>query len=187
MVDGGAGRGLRLAFGSAVGLLAWRGPVCRGLLLAKSGGYCLQVTLTMDLAERREREYECSCCNAAIQRMWNFVQRDGSPYAVYFANCYHHIDQPHDTWIDVILGTWGRNNVDDHVTFGCRVGPVVNSPHPAATLVQACSDGAQGEIHGQILSRERALAHPWLPRFWEVVDFVLENDPTVRPHLYGAS
>lgn len=143
------------------------------------------MTLTMDLAERQEREYECSCCDAAIQRMWNYVRLDGRLLAVYFANCYHHTDQPHDAWIDVIMGTWGENNVDDHVTFGCRVGPVEGSPLPAATLVPACSDGSGSEINGRILSREEGLDHPWLARFWEVVDYILENDPTVRKHLYG--
>jgi hypothetical protein len=63
------------------------------------------VALTVDLAERREREFTCQCCNAAVQRVWNRVQRDGAVHAVYFANCYHHTDQPHDAWLDVILGT----------------------------------------------------------------------------------
>jgi hypothetical protein len=139
----------------------------------------------MDLARRKEHEYTCPCCNAPIERMWNFISADGDATAVYFANCYHHLDQPHDAYIDVIMGTWGTNDASDHVTFGCRVGPVVNSPQPAATLVEACLDGARGEIHGAILTREDALKHPWLPRFWEIVDFILEKDPTVHRHLYG--
>ncbi len=73
--------------------------------------------------------------------------------------------------------------MDDHVTFGCRVGPVENSPEPAATLVQACLDGSSGPLHGAVLSREQGLAHPHLPVFWEVVDFVLANDPTVNAHV----
>jgi hypothetical protein len=28
------------------------------------------------------------------------------------------------------------------------------------------------------------MAHPHLPVFWEVVDFVLANDPTVNAHIY---
>jgi hypothetical protein len=140
----------------------------------------------MDMAERQERQYECPCCHAAVQKTWNFIERDGLAHAVYFACCYHHVDKPQDAWIDVILGTWGTNSAEDHVTFGCRVGPVVDSPRPAATLVQACSDGVRSEVNGRILSREEGLVHPWLPMFWDVVDFVLENDPTVWHHLYGA-
>ncbi len=142
----------------------------------------------MDLAERQAREYECSCCSAPIQRTWNLISRGGRAFAVYFANCYHHKDQPHEAWIDVILGTWGNNNYyyDDHVTFGCRIGAVVDRPGPTATLVQACLDGSAGPVHGAVLSREQALAHPRLPEFWQVVDFVLAEDPLVHAHLYPA-
>lgn len=139
----------------------------------------------MDPDERQIRRYECACCAAPIERTWNFVRADGDMHAVYFANCYHHKDQAHETWIDVILGSWGDQTADDHVTFGCRVGPVQSSPEPAATLVQACQDGSGGEIHGVLLSREDGLVHPRLADFWDVVDFVLANDPTVNLHLYG--
>lgn len=105
-------------------------------------------------------------------------------FAVYFANCYHHSDQPRDTWIDVILGTWGRNSNADHVTFGCRVGPVDNSTQPAASLVSACADGSASPLHGVVLTREKGLVHPYLPDFWAVVDLVLAMDPTVRGHLH---
>jgi hypothetical protein len=139
----------------------------------------------MDPDERQTRQYECGCCNAPIERAWNFIHHDGDAYAVHFANSYHHRDQPHETWIDVILGTWGTGSAEDHVTFGCRVGPVEGSPQPAATLVQACTDGSGGEVHGVRLSREDGLTHPHLPEFWQVVDFVLANDPAVHRHLYG--
>jgi hypothetical protein len=139
----------------------------------------------MDLGKRQIRQFECQCCDAPIERVWSVVMRGDEAHAVYYANCYHHTDKPHDVWIDVILGTWGAGDFGDRVTFGCRVGPVVDSPQPAATLVQACMDGSAGEIHGLVLSREDGLAHPRLPEFWEVVDLVLANDPTVNPHLYG--
>lgn len=162
----------------------WTQSPAEGLSRKARVEYVLPVALTMDLAERQQREYECSCCNAAVERMWSYIYRGGRMCAVYFANCYHHRDQPHDAWIDVIFGTWGVDNATDHVTFGCRVGPVVNSPDPAATLVQACSDGSVSPIHGVVLSREDALVHPRLAEFWEVVDFILANDPTVNAHLY---
>jgi hypothetical protein len=141
--------------------------------------------LTVNPEAHQLREYECGCCKAPIQRTWNVVYRDGDPYAVYYASSYHHADQPHETWIDVVLGYWDQQEESgNHVTFGCRVGPVVDSPDPAATLVQACLDGSAGELHGQPLSREEGLAHPRLKDFWDVVDFVLVNDPVVAEHLY---
>ena len=93
------------------------------------------------------------------------------------------MDRPHDVWIDVILGTWGAGAADDHVTSGCRVGPVEGSPEPGATLVDACLNAPASEVHGVVLSREDGLGHPRLPEFWTVVDFVLDNDPTVHAHL----
>ena len=143
------------------------------------------MTLTTDPAARQVARHECGCCAAPVERTWNLLDRDGGTHAAYFANCYHHTDQPHEVWIDVILGTWGTDDPGDHVTFGCRVGPVADSPQPAATLVPACLDGSAGPIHGAVLSREDALSHPRLPEFWAAVDFVLANDPTVNAHLYG--
>jgi hypothetical protein len=143
------------------------------------------MTLTMDPGERQVTEYECPCCNAPIQRTWNYIYRDGKAFAVYFANSYHHLDQPHETWIDAIFGTWNEDRFDDHVTFGCRVVFLDDRSGPAAGLVQACLDGSGGPVHGVRLSREEALAHPWLPDFWQVVDFVLAEDPLVHAHLYG--
>ncbi|MEV5081829.1 hypothetical protein AB0K74_24260, partial [Streptomyces sp. NPDC056159] len=72
--------------------------------------------------DRQTREFACGCCSAPIERAWNFIHSDGAPYAVYFANCYHHRDQDHDAWIDVIFGTWGvgSDQWDDHVSFACR-------------------------------------------------------------------
>jgi hypothetical protein len=139
----------------------------------------------MDLGERQVRQYECSCCAEPVERVWNFVLRGDDAHAVYFANCYHHRDQSHEVWIDVILGTWGGDAVDDHVTFGCRVGPVADRPEPAATLVQAGLDGSDVRIHGVLLSREDGLEHPRLPEFWAVVDFVLANDPAVNSRLHA--
>jgi hypothetical protein len=51
--------------------------------------------------------------------------------AVYFASCYRH-DGVHEAWIDVVLGTWGAEDFSDHLTFGCRVGPVSGAAGPAA-------------------------------------------------------
>ncbi|KQY32397.1 MULTISPECIES: hypothetical protein [Nocardia] len=141
--------------------------------------------LAADLDERQFARYECPCCDEPIERTWNMITRDGIAYAAYFANSYHHTGQAHDTWIDVILGTWDSDTADDHVTFGCRVGPVQNNPNPAATLVQACLDGSADDVHGVVLSRADGLVHPRLPEFWSVVDYVLANDPTVSDHLYG--
>jgi hypothetical protein len=137
--------------------------------------------------DRQTREFRCDCCDALIGRAWNHIYADASSYAVYFANCYHHQDRDHDAWIDVIFGTWGSgpDQWNDHVTFACRIGPVVGQPEPASTLVAAGLAHPDGPLFGTKLVREAALRHPQLPDFWRVSDFILENDPLVRGHIYG--
>ncbi len=112
------------------------------------------------------------------------MHSEGDALAVYYASNYHH-DGVHETWIDAILGTWGADTFDDHVTFGCRVGPVDNSPAPAATLVDGGSVAPDGPLYGHKLTRAEGRAHPRLPEFWQIVDTVLEQDELVRQHLYG--
>lgn len=137
--------------------------------------------------DRQTREFTCDCCDAPIERAWDYVYADGSPYAVYFANCYHHADRDHDAWIDVIFGTWGVSPDEwtDHVAFGCRVGPVAGQSAPASTLVTAGLANPDGPLFGLKLDREAALQHPKLSEFWKVSDFILENDLLVRGHVYG--
>jgi hypothetical protein len=137
--------------------------------------------------DRQTREFKCDCCNAPIERAWDFIYADGAPRAVYFANCYHHTDRDHDAWIDVIFGTWGDgpDKWNDHVAFACRVGPVVGRTQPASTLVTAGLAHPDGPLFGHKLDREAALQHPQLSEFWQVSDFILENDPLVRGRIYG--
>ncbi|HEX6353742.1 hypothetical protein [Actinophytocola sp.] len=140
--------------------------------------------LRLDLGERQRVEFTCGCCKAPVERTWSGVYRGEAMHAVYFANCYHHTGQPHDTWLDVILGSFQQPYLD-HVTFGCRVGPTDGDPTPGATLVDACMDGSgTSPMHGLVMTREQGLAHFRLTEFWQIVDLVLEQDPTVRQHLY---
>ncbi|MEV4684236.1 hypothetical protein [Streptomyces kurssanovii] len=137
--------------------------------------------------DRQTREFTCDCCNAPIERAWDFIYADGAPHAAYFANCYHHTDRDHDAWIDVIFGTWGggSDQWSDHVAFACRIGPVVGQTTPASTLVTAGLAHPDGPLFGLKLDREAALQHPRLNEFWKVSDFILENDPLVLGHIYG--
>ena len=85
----------------------------------------------------------------------------------------------------MILGTFGTDDASDHVTFGCRVGPVPGQQEPAASLVATAAPYGSAPIFGHKLSREEALTHSTLPSFWSTVDFVLIEDPDVHEHIYG--
>ena len=55
---------------------------------------------------------------------------------------------------------------------------------PQASLVPAGRPYSD-PIFGRKLTREEALAHPWLDNYWSVVDFILTEDPIVHDHVYG--
>jgi hypothetical protein len=123
----------------------------------------------------------CDDCGAPQTRITGFVLRDGGAYAVYFASCYHH--DGHEVWIDAIFSPTWLDDVDDHYTFGCRVGPVEGQDEPAASMVDAASVRGDSPLFGQKLSREEGLAHPQVDEFWTLVDFLLVNDPDIAVHL----
>ncbi|WP_433121013.1 hypothetical protein [Micromonospora sp. CA-246542] len=143
------------------------------------------MNLVIDESSRQVREFVCQCCDTQADRTWANIYEGDTAFAVYFASCYHH-DGVHEAWIDAILGTWGQDRVDDHITFGCRVGPVVGSPAPAATLVNGGEVAGDNPVFGRKLSREEGLDHPRIAEFWQVVDVILERDDLVRRHVYGS-
>jgi hypothetical protein len=113
------------------------------------------------------------------------VTRAGKPYAMFFAACYDH-GHERESWVDVTFGTWGEGtDYHDHLTFGCRFGPVSTSDLPAATAVNAASVAPDSPLYGEKLSREAALAHPRIAEFWQVLDFIVERDALVHEHHYG--
>jgi hypothetical protein len=139
----------------------------------------------IDEGSRQVRHVTCSCCHVEAERTWANVCEGDAVIAVYFARCYHH-HGVHEAFIDAVLGTWGSGDFTDHVTFGCRVGPVADSPGPAATLVNGGAVAPDTLIFGRKLSRDEGFEHPRLDEFWTIVDTILELDELVHRHLYGA-
>jgi hypothetical protein len=126
----------------------------------------------------------CAQCGRTYRLIKSFVTRGGDAHAIAITALHRH-DNQSEAWIDVILGTFGENSSDDHITFGCRVGPVVGQAEPAATLVTAAIPYADSPVWGRKLSREEALVHLRLSDCWEVVDFLLVSEPETRTHVYG--
>lgn len=127
----------------------------------------------------------CDCCQNESQRTWCMVTGDGQPYAVFFASCYDHGDV-RESWIDVVFGSWDEgSDFRDHVTFGCRFGPVDDGDQIGASLADAASVAPDAALFGQKLRTEQAVDHSQLPAFWQVIDFVVESDPLVHQHHWG--
>jgi len=126
----------------------------------------------------------CPECGRNYRLIKALIRRDGDAYAIAFIALHRHSGAP-EAWIDVILGTFGMSSVDDHVTFGCRVGPIDAQKEPTASLVAAAVPYGSDLIWGQKLSREQALGHPRLAEYWAVVDYLLLNDSEIHSHVYG--
>jgi hypothetical protein len=129
------------------------------------------------------QDFPCPSCGSSFRRVTGFVYDNGNAYAVYYASCYHH--DGHEVWIDAIFSDTWEEDIDDHVSFGCRVGPVEGQTEPAASLVEAGLAYSGSTMFGQRLTREQALDHPRLTSFWQLVDHILTQDQVVAEHVYG--
>ena len=79
---------------------------------------------------------------------------------------------------------WEEPDYPDQVTFGCRLGPVEGQDGPAASLVTGGENKSDHPLFGVKLDREAALEHPRLADFWEVIDWLVVNDPTLHENVY---
>lgn len=141
--------------------------------------------LSTDESWRGGTTAACDCCHNQSQRTWCMVTDTGEPLAVFFASCYDH-DEFRESWIDVVFGSWPADGeFTDHVTFGCRFGPVNGGDELGASLVDAASVAPDSPLFGAKLDAAQASEHALLPRFWDVIDFVLAQDPLVHGHHWG--
>lgn len=128
-------------------------------------------------------ETVCDHCQEPMTRATGFVLRDGDAYAIYFASCHHH--DGHEVWIDAVFSPTWAEEVDDRITFGCRVGAVEGQEEPAACLVAAAAAFRESRTFGRKLARHEASTHPLIGEFWALVDHVPTKDKFVSGHMYG--
>lgn len=143
----------------------------------------------VQLAERRENLRPCGDCGRLFPHVTGWASNH-SVTAAYFAS--PHTDEPRQAAVDVLLGSWQetttrrwfqRRAAGDAVLFSCLLRPgsamAVDAPR---TL---CLDDAE-PVLGRLLTRDEALAHPWLPVFWEVVDAIAVQDPVISATVGSA-
>lgn len=122
----------------------------------------------------------CPDCGCDRERSHGFVLRDGTAFAIFFADWYPHAQE---AWLDVILGPFEEPDYQDNVTFGCRIGDVPGSG-VSCSLVLGGEQRSEGAIFGRKLARDEALRHPWLAGFWEVVDWLIINDSLLHRTIF---
>lgn len=129
--------------------------------------------------DRAVDEQDCAQCRARLVR--GYLTWYGAEHAAFYASCHEH-DGERDVLIDVILG-WAADD-EERVTFGCRVGPLPDHGGPAATLLDGAASYGEDPEWGRKLTRAEAQDDYRLQSFWDVVDYILVHDPTIRPHIY---
>lgn len=127
------------------------------------------------------RPVRCVDCDEEHDSIVGFVLKDGNAHAIYFAEWH---ERWSEAYLDVILGSFEGPDYEDNVTFGCRVGYVQGQALPACSLVQAAMTRSEAQIFGARLSRDEALVHPRLAELWEVVDWLIVNDPTLHDKVF---
>ena len=157
----------------------WR---CAVALSGAGYGFRVSDAALVIEADPTVTEHSCGHCSQPFQRVKGFIYRAGNAHAVYIASCYHH--DGHEVFIDAVFSPTWDDDLDDHITFGCRVGPIAGRPDPAASLTDGAAAFTGASFFGQKLSRTEALASPLLADFWALVDHVLVHDPVVRDHVY---
>ena len=138
------------------------------------------MTLAVD-GESEARQATCDHCGRDYVTVTSFVTHGGTAYCV--AKTALHDHDGHEAWMDIVFGTF-EDGAEDHITFGCRVGPVEGALEPAATAVNAAQPYGDSPFWGQKLTRAQALGHERIADFWAVVDFLLVSEPAIQHHVY---
>jgi hypothetical protein len=141
------------------------------------------MAFTLDGPPNVEEE-TCSMCGSKFLLIYHFILKADNAYASAKSELHRHGGKP-EAWINAVFGSFIDDEYEDHVTFGCRVGLFTENQEPASSLIDAAHTSANRPVWGLRLTREQALDHDLLQAFWEVVDWLVLEDPQIHSHLYG--
>ncbi|TAH33464.1 hypothetical protein EYC59_05025 [Candidatus Saccharibacteria bacterium] len=138
--------------------------------------------LSFDTGSTTERK-KCPECKLKHVYLQRYILDRGDAYAVALIEANQHGHEP-ELYFTCTIGTWDSSADDKtHVTFACRYGSVEGQEDYACTLVDV-PDSFEGSMYGHRLTRKGALKHERLHEFWEIVDFLLEQDMAIHDFLY---
>jgi hypothetical protein len=125
---------------------------------------------------------QCPGCDGKTTRLTRFVHKDNDAYAVYYASF---SDSPSHAHVSVIisLGEWGN----DAPPSG-RCAFYVHIRNAGDNYEVEVKDAAQslwGKVGllGTMLTREEALAHPWIKKVFHITDHIVAEDAPVIGYL----
>jgi hypothetical protein len=130
--------------------------------------------------EPTQHSGNCPVCTQLWEKSIGFVLRDDAAYAIYTVETHQSTEHSHVV-CEVILGDWAEDS-RDRVVFGAQFVAPENDESWGWGLVTPLNY-AESDL-GEPLDRESALAHPSLPKFWEVVDWLSEADPLLHRDVF---
>ena len=130
------------------------------------------------------RQGPCGDCDELHDKSAGFVLRDGDATAVYYASWSPHDSEAH---VEMVLGSWDDEaGYPDHVTFGCRLGAATGDGAPQRSLVPGGTTLGDKVVFGQKLTRDQALAHPWMTLHDDLIGWLIDHDPMLHERLHPA-
>jgi len=130
------------------------------------------------------QESVCECCGGRNTRLTRFVYRDEDAFGVYYAV----FGETHPERIVkavISLGEWGEGAVaEQRRAFSVQIRLSDSQYEVMVTGADDCPwNGVK--LIGRVLSREEALAHPWLKDVFHITDHIVVEDKLIRAYLDG--
>jgi hypothetical protein len=121
----------------------------------------------------------CECCGGESTSLTRFVYDDGAAFAVYYAA--FSSDHPERGLLGIVsLGDWGEDGVPpSRVVFAFEMW--ANEENFNVQIIDAAqSPWKNSKIIGRKLTRDEALAHPWIDDVFHITDHMTDDDPEVK-------
>ena len=138
--------------------------------------------LTVEFSE--PNYFACDCCGGHTTSLTRFVYKNNHAYAIYYATFAdahpgHHVDAV------VSLGDWGEGaDPSTRRAFSLRIRAGAEQYEVMVTGPDDCP-WRDAKLIGPVLTRDEALAHPWLPEVFHISDHIVAEDEPVKSYLAG--
>ncbi len=137
--------------------------------------------LRIELGERIA-EIGCNYCGGKHKSAYGFVYNNDEAYGLYFATLHTGHEEP-SVGLTLSIGKWWDDDaVDERAWVFFQVWPTEDSFN-MKVLDPDLSQHYENKSLGKPLTREAALRSPIRSQFFQVADYVIENDPAVNSYL----
>lgn len=138
-------------------------------------------TLTLELGETLS-DIGCDECGGTHKSAYGFIYKAGDAYGVYFATLHTGHAEP-SAGLTLSVGKWWDDNaIEERSWIFLRVW-TDEGGYRMRLLDPSLSHHRNYKALGNSLNRNEALESPLRDAFFDVADFIVENDPAVTSYL----